>query len=91
MVVPQAEIVQVATGSQVSLVCNAEAWPRPTVKWEKDGKEIFDSAKYAMVKIFLVHFHKIRFSKPFLSPDDYKLRFFGFPTFSSVFFNLTFF
>lgn len=48
-VVPQAEIVQVALGGQVSLVCNAEAWPRPLVKWGKDGQEIFDSSTFSLV------------------------------------------
>lgn len=49
MVVPQAEIVQVALGGQVSLVCNTEAWPRPSVKWEKNGKEISDSSIFSLV------------------------------------------
>ncbi|VDK84234.1 unnamed protein product, partial [Onchocerca ochengi] len=48
VVVPQAEIVQVALGGQISLVCNAEAWPRPLVKWEKNGKEIFDSSSFSL-------------------------------------------
>uniref|UniRef100_A0A1I7VMV8 Ig-like domain-containing protein n=1 Tax=Loa loa TaxID=7209 RepID=A0A1I7VMV8_LOALO len=48
IVVPQAEIVQVTMGSQVSLVCNAEAWPRPSVKWGKDGQEIFDSSTFSL-------------------------------------------
>lgn len=47
--VPQAEEVQVALGGLVNLVCNVEAWPRPKMKWEKDGKEIFDSSVYSMV------------------------------------------
>uniref|UniRef100_A0AAF5Q2D8 Ig-like domain-containing protein n=1 Tax=Wuchereria bancrofti TaxID=6293 RepID=A0AAF5Q2D8_WUCBA len=46
-VVPQAEIVQVALGSQISLVCNAEAWPRPLMKWGKDGQEIFNSSTFS--------------------------------------------
>ncbi|VDO57267.1 unnamed protein product [Onchocerca flexuosa] len=48
VVVPQAEIVQVALGGQISLVCNAEAWPRPLVKWEKNGKQIFDSPTFSL-------------------------------------------
>lgn len=49
MVVPQAEIVQVALGDQISLACNVEAWPMALVKWEKDGKEIFDSSTFSLV------------------------------------------
>ncbi|VBB31341.1 unnamed protein product [Acanthocheilonema viteae] len=48
MVIPQAEIVQVALGGQASLVCNAEAWPRPSVRWGKDGQEIFDSSTFSI-------------------------------------------
>ncbi|VDN83037.1 unnamed protein product [Brugia pahangi] len=46
-VVPQAEIVQVALGNQISLVCNVEAWPKPLVKWGKNGQEIFNSSTFS--------------------------------------------
>nr|CDQ04809.1 BMA-RIG-5, isoform e [Brugia malayi] len=48
-VVPQAEIVQVALGNQISLVCNVEAWPKPLVKWGKNGQEIFNSSTFSFV------------------------------------------
>lgn len=47
--VPQSKLVVAAVGSQANIVCNVEAWPRPLLTWQKDGNEIFDSNKYAMV------------------------------------------
>ncbi|OZC07063.1 immunoglobulin domain protein [Onchocerca flexuosa] len=62
VVVPQAEIVQVALGGQISLVCNAEAWPRPLVKWEKNGKQIFDSPTFSLKKLGQVISSKVNSS-----------------------------
>ncbi|VDM97799.1 unnamed protein product [Thelazia callipaeda] len=48
LVVPQAENVQVALGGQISLICNVEAWPKPVVHWEKDGRKISDSSIFSL-------------------------------------------
>ncbi|KHN81414.1 Lachesin [Toxocara canis] len=48
IVIPQSKVVVAVTGGQATLVCNVEAWPRPTMTWEKNGEEIFDSTKYAI-------------------------------------------
>uniref|UniRef100_A0A915ABD3 Ig-like domain-containing protein n=1 Tax=Parascaris univalens TaxID=6257 RepID=A0A915ABD3_PARUN len=45
IVIPQAKVVVAMEGGQATLVCNVEAWPRPTMTWEKEGEEIFDSTK----------------------------------------------
>ncbi|VDM49675.1 unnamed protein product [Toxocara canis] len=49
IVIPQSKVVVAVTSGQATLVCNVEAWPRPTMTWEKNGEEIFDSTKYAIV------------------------------------------
>ncbi|KAM3721788.1 Lachesin [Dirofilaria immitis] len=59
MVIPQAEVVQVVLGSQASLVCNAEAWPRPSMKWEKDGQEIFDSSTFSLLHQISEKYHSV--------------------------------
>ncbi|VDK82188.1 unnamed protein product [Litomosoides sigmodontis] len=59
MVVPQAEIVQVALGGQISLACNVEAWPIPLVKWRKDDEEIFDSSIFLLSHKVLEKYHSI--------------------------------
>uniref|UniRef100_F1L5F6 Lachesin n=1 Tax=Ascaris suum TaxID=6253 RepID=F1L5F6_ASCSU len=48
IVIPQSKVVVAIEGGQATLVCNVEAWPRPTMTWEKDGEEVFDSTKYAL-------------------------------------------
>ncbi|VDK55773.1 unnamed protein product, partial [Anisakis simplex] len=48
IVIPQSKVVIASRGAQARLVCNVEAWPRPTMTWEKDGEELFDSTNYAM-------------------------------------------
>lgn len=52
IVIPQSKVVVAIEGGQATLVCNVEAWPRPTMTWEKDGEEVFDSTKYALVSEF---------------------------------------
>uniref|UniRef100_A0A1I7Z2J4 Lachesin n=1 Tax=Steinernema glaseri TaxID=37863 RepID=A0A1I7Z2J4_9BILA len=48
IVIPKAKEVSAALGSLVRLVCNVDAWPRPSFSWTFNGKEIYNAGKYSL-------------------------------------------